>query len=345
MCADIEQLGERKQKILKAVVHEHIETAEPVGSEALMQHYDFGVRSATIRNEMAEMSDMGYLLQPHTSAGRIPSDIGYRFYVDRLMGRVCLMRREAERAKMELAIAATELDRVISHTCRILTGLTCYTSIATKPVAEETVIRHINLTKVGARKIVLVVVLSDGRVEHGIVGCEENVTDSEVVSASNLLAARFIEKAIQDVGTADDMPNDSVYNAAVGVLRQVVEDLAQTDASIYVEGMNCVLRQPEFKDLSKLEVILTALEQRTWLCQLLSRAFLGPDVTVIIGAENPYCEMHDTSFIAARYKIGDRTVGTIGIIGPTRMDYRRSVAAVDTMASNLSELLTKLSLS
>jgi heat-inducible transcriptional repressor len=124
-----------------------------------------------------------------------------------------------------------------------------------------------------------------------------------------------------------------------------MESLAGPDNEIYVEGTNCVVRQPEFKDLAKLEVILNALEERTRLYQLLSRVVLGPDVTVIIGSENPYGEMHDTSFIGARYKIGGRVVGTIGVIGPTRMNYSRAVAAVDLMARNLSELLTELSVS
>lgn len=346
-----EPLDVRKQRILKAVVHKHVETAEPVASEMLVQHYHLGVRSATIRNEMAELAEMGYLRQPHTSAGRVPSDQGYRFYVDRLMGRAYLREREVLAARQRLTEVADELDRIINHTCRILTGLTRYTSVAIRTSIDEITIRHISLSKVGNEKLLLIVALSDGQVEHRIVDCQTAVQESEAVQASNLLSARFVGKTLQQINDADQtdlfaekQSPGSIYSMSFNLLSQMAESLSLSEPSVHVEGTHCVLKQPEFQDLSRLEAILTALEERTRLYQLLTRAVLGPNVTIIIGSENPYREMQDASFIAARYRIGDRTAGTIGIIGPTRLDYRRAVAAVDAMARNLSELLTTLSL-
>ncbi|HOP79722.1 MAG TPA: heat-inducible transcriptional repressor HrcA [Armatimonadota bacterium] len=347
-----EQLDERKQKILKAIVHEHIHTAEPVGSEVLVQNYGFDVRSATIRNEMAEMAELGYLRQPHTSAGRVPSDLGYRFYVDRLMPAPYLPKRQVLTAKEKLSTIATEIERIVSQTCRILTGLTCYTSVATQPISTENLISHIGLSKVGERKLLLVVVLSSGQVEHRIIDAGHHVLNVEVMRTSSVLAKQFIGKNVNDIrnsehtsGSTDNLMQSELYQAASTAIDQVINELGTSEASVHIEGTNCILKQPEFKDLNKLETILAALEHRTKLYLMLSKAVLGPDVMVIIGSENPYHEMQDTSFVGARYRINDRTAGTIGVIGPTRMNYRHAVAAVEAMANNLSELLTALSLS
>ena len=345
-------LDDRKQRILRAIVVEYVHTAEPVGSEALALHYNFGVRSATVRNEMAEMADMGYLRQPHTSAGRVPSDLGYRFFVDRLMGTPILPRREALGAREKLSTAASELDYIISQSCRILSGLTRYTSVATQPAACDAVISHISLSRVGGQKLVLVVVLSDGRVEHRIIDAGGQVTESQAIRASNLLASRFVGRAVSAVGGTEDCeaPSDTaavgrIWGAALSVLYQVAESLSLTETDVYVEGTNCILKQPEFQDRTTLERVLALLEERKQLYQVLSRIVLGPDVTVLIGTENPFPRMHDTSFVGAKYRIGERVAGTIGVIGPTRMDYQRAVAAVEAMACNLSDLLTLLSLS
>lgn len=340
-------LDERKQKILKAVVHEHVGSAEPVGSEVLVLHYDFGVKSATVRNEMAELADMGYLRQPHTSAGRVPSDLGYRFYVDRLMGRAVLSRREAAKAKEKLSSVAQELELAISQTCRMLAALTRCTCVATPPSAEDTVIHHISVSKVGRWKLLLVIALSDGRVEHRIHDPGAHLTCADVEKISNMLASRYVGRSIDAVDTLkmdeDFCPRDPLRADVISALRQLVESLSPDEEEACVEGTSYILTQPEFKDLLRLEGILAALEERKRLFQFLSKAMLGPEVTVIIGSENPYRDMHETSFVGSRYKIGDRVVGTIGVIGPTRMDYRRAIAAVEAMASNLSNLLTVLS--
>lgn len=341
-------LDERKQKILKAVVHEHVETAEPVGSEVLVAHYDFGVRSATIRNEMAELSELGYLRQPHTSAGRVPSDQGYRFYVDRLMGPPLLQKRDEAAARRRLSRLASELEMVISETCRTLSELTCYTSVATQPVAHGAKVSHIGISRVGTSKLLLMVVISDGHVEHRILDLAEKMTDADVQRVSNMVGSQYTGRTVDEAASAKvdvlfPEPMAKVYRQVMDVVQQVAESLVSDHGDICVEGTNYVLRQPEFKDIATLEAVLAALEQRRQLYQLLTKAMLGADVMVIIGSENPYKDMHHTSFVASTYKIGNRPVGTIGVVGPTRMDYRRAISAVEAMARNLSELLTVLS--
>lgn len=346
------KLDERKQRILKAIVHEHVETAEPVGSGALLLHYDFGVRSATIRNEMAEMSEMGYLKQPHTSAGRVPSDLGYRFYVDKLMGEVSLPESDDLSAKEHLSEVEAELERIIARTCRILTGLTRYTSVATQPVSIGTVISHIGISKLAGRKLLLLVVCSDGRVQHRLLDVRREVCDRDVELASNQLAKKFSGATLESIRAASKVgqrasvtPEPTLFESAVEVLNQIIDSLSDVEADVHVEGTNYILRQPEFKDVSRLENLLAILEERSTLYQFLTRAMLEQDVTVVIGQENPFDGMRETSFVAAKYKIGERTAGMIGVVGPTRMDYRRAVAAVEAVSKSMSDLLTLISLS
>lgn len=339
-------LDERKQRILKAIVDEHIETAEPVGSELLVQHYDFGVRPATIRNEMYEMSEMGYLRQPHTSAGRIPSDLGYRFYVDRLMEKPFVPRHDAIMARQKLLETAHILDAVLIETCRILSKLTNYTAVATQPIVSEAVISYVHFSIVGDRKLLLVIGLSDGRVTHRVINTEHRPESKEVARVSKILSARFVGKKIGEVEhlESDIEPTGGLYAEAAAVLKHLANDLSFVDINMWVEGTNYILKQPEFRDAQKMEKVLELLEERRRIYQLLTRLVLGPDVTIVIGSENPLPEMADTSFVATNYWIGNRIGGTIGVISATRMDYRRAVASVRLMAKNLGSLLTELSL-
>ena len=340
-------LDERKQRILKAIVDEHIETAAPVGSELLVQHYDFGVRPATIRNEMSEMAEMGYLKQPHTSAGRVPSDRGYRFYVDRLMERPSVPRHDAIMAQKKLLNTTHILDAVLIETCRILSGLTNYTAVATQPVISEAVISYVHFSIVGDRKLLLVIGLSDGRVTHRVINTEYRPASKEVARVSRMLSTRFIGKKVGEVEHLElekQEPTSELYSEAASMLKRLANDLSFVDTNMWVEGTNYILKQPEFRDPQKVEKVLELLEERRRIYQLLTRLVLGPDVTIVIGSENPLPEMADTSFVATNYRIGDRIGGTIGVISATRMDYRRAVASVQLMAKNLGTLLTELSL-
>lgn len=338
-------LDSRKQSILKAVVTDYVRTAEPVGSRALVDRYHFGVRSATIRNEMAELSEMGYLRQPHTSAGRIPSDLGYRFYVDRLMDQAAISSDEAATVRNSLMRRA-EMDFILHETCRILSGLARYTSLATHPTVKDAVVRHIALTSIGQRKFLAVLVLDDGGVIHEIFELSHGSGKIDPVRATNFLAQRLVGKTLSSLN-AD---NSELSNEALGMeellskvrefVKRELEAAEETD--VHLEGTSYIMQQPEFQDVSRLETVLSALEERRALYKLFSSVYLGPGVTVIIGAENPVDAMHECSFVGAKYRIGDRVAGTIGVVGPTRMDYRRAVAAVEFMARNLEQLLEEL---
>ena len=341
-------LDERKRKILKLVVHDYVQTAEPVASESLVSRHRLDVKPATVRNEMAEMADMGYLRQPHTSAGRVPSDLGYRFYFDRLMPSRTLGAREREMARSACDDAEADVERILLETCRVLSALTRYASVATQTSDDEVEVSHVSLAQLHGDKLLLVIVFSDGQVAHRLLRATV-AAKRELARVSAALDAGLSDRTVGEIcaGLAVEAPPEiaahaELFRLAFGQVRQAARDLLQ--GGVYVDGTSFILRQPEFQDVHKVEAVLDALEQRQSLFQVLSMALLGPEAFVVIGSENPCVEMRECSFVAARYSIGDRLGGTIGVVGPTRMDYRRAVAAVDFMAKNLTGLLTFLSI-
>lgn len=339
-------LGERKQKILGAVVRDYVETVRPVGSEELALRHAWGVKSATIRNELAELSELGYLRQPHTSAGRIPSDRGYRFYVDHLMVTVPVFAASSEGDE---AAAGLELDYLLRRTCALLTRHTSYTSVATSPRPSDTTVSRVFVSAAGAGRLLLAALLSTGQVENRLLADMQAISASQVGRLENALNAAFAGQAL-DAATAAKAPN--APNALAASLRPRFATMAEAvrqmlcrtadEDSAYLEGESEILRQPEFRDGAKMDGLLGALQQRTLLFQTLSRALLGPDVAVVIGAENRLAAMHECSVVSAPYFVGRHERGTIGVVGPTRMDYDRAVPAVEFFARSLTRTLTCL---
>lgn len=347
----IAPIDHRKQVILKAVVTDYVRTVEPVGSHTLMTHYSLGVKSATIRNEMAELAELGYLHQPHTSAGRIPSDLGYRFYVDRLMEAGGLARAEAASVRDRLSPRRTEMDIILEQTCRILSDLAQYASVATHPVLKDARISHISVAHVGQDKLLALLVLDDGRVLHEFLDLSPQSRKIDPAAATNFLMLKLNGETLESASTTETAAEDPAELREL--LARVTDFIKRESASIdetdvTTEGTGYIVQQPEFRDRKRLEAVLSVLEERSALYKLFSSVILssskhGPRVTVIIGTENPLEEMRDCSFVGARYRIAGRAAGTIGVLGPTRMDYRRAVSAVDFMARNLGDLLTALS--
>ena len=343
-------LDGRKQSILKAVVTDYVHTAEPVGSQMLMIRHAFGVKSATIRNELAELAELGYLRQPYTSAGRVPSDLGYRFYVDRLMEAIALSSAEAETAKDKLVQRKAEMDAILEHTCRVLSSLAHYTSLATHPTVKETIIKHISVAAVGYGKLLAVIVLDNGGVLHELLEFDAKPRKLDPLVATNFLSQALVGRSLASlsVESAAAVPEDmaEMKDLLDKILRIAGRELeSKEELDIHLEGTAYIMQQPEFKDVERLEAILSILEERGAMYKLFSSIYLSPEATVIIGSENPLAQMRDCSFVGTKYRINGRVAGTIGIVGPTRMDYRRAVAAVEFMARNLEDLLFHLSVS
>lgn len=343
-------LDERKCKILGAVVREYVNTIRPVGSEELASRHSWGVKSATIRNEMAELSELGYLRQPHTSAGRIPSDRGYRFYVDHLM-MIQEISAESNRSADDES-GSLELDSLLRQTCALLTRTTSCTSVATPPRPADTKVDQVFLSPMGGGRLLLVVVLSTGQVENRLMPDIPEITPPELTSLRNALNVLVGDKMLDAIvgmdSAAIEPPNGfsadlrSAYQVLAHAICHTVESTADAD-NVYLEGTNEILRQPEFHDIAKIEGILETLQKRTLLFQTLSRALLGPDVTVVIGSEHDVSTMRECSVITASYYVGIRERGTIGVVGPTRMDYDRAVPAVSFFARALTQTLSRFS--
>ena len=343
-------LDERKQKILGAVVRDYVETVKPLGSEELAQRHQWGIKSATIRNELAELSDLGFLRQPHTSAGRIPSDQGYRFYVDHLMALP--LQEEAVLPILDKEDQALEMERLLRRTCALLTRTTSYTSVATPPRPADTQLNHIFISPAGDDRLLLVLILSTGQVENRLL-CpappeSASASSGEMAAVGNALNAALVGHSLATLPAASFAPPAEfspslrgLYSALVAAAQQMAQAAAEDD-SIYLEGASEILRQPEFRDVAKIECVLETLQRGTLLFQTLSRALLGADVTVVIGAENHVPAMTECSVVTASYYVGTRRRGTLGVVGPTRMDYDRAVPAVGFFSRTLSRTLTRL---
>lgn len=342
------ELGDRKQKILGAVVRDYVETVRPVGSEELATRYAaWGVKSATIRNELAELAEMGLLRQPHTSAGRIPSDLGYRFYVDNLMER----ERPDQFAKASEIDATLELESLLRHTCAILTRMTSYTSVATPPRPADTLLSQLYLTPAGDNRLLVALLLSTGKVENRLLSVSMEQPASDIPALTNALNAWLAGKSIEtikkpafdhvDASTPAEFGSTlrGAYVAIAKVVRHVIREMADED-HVLMEGATEIYKQPEFRDTDKIETVLAALQRGAMMFQAESRS--RTHVTVVIGAENRVAAMHECSLVTAPYYLGTRLRGTIGVVGPTRMNYDRAVPAVNFFAASLSNTLTHL---
>ncbi len=340
-------LDNRKGRILQAVVQDYVATADPIGSEWLVSHYDFGCKSATLRNEMAEMSELGYLVQPHTSEGRIPSDLGYRYYVDRLM-TPSLFQERKERGGFSSLAPPSNVEDILQQTCRLLASMTQYLSVATPPAAETTALHRVYVTPASPRHVLVVLLFSTGHVENRIVDVERNVKAEGLERIANYLNQALSGMELEPLGrlSPGDPPAElradrSIVEKITGAIAEAARSLGED--RLFMEGTSHILRQREFHDVARLEQVLTALEERSVLYEVLSRTMRGEDVTVIIGAEGPE-PMRNCSLVTSQYRIGDRFGGLIGVVGPTRMHYDRAVGAVRLMAQSLSTVLTQQSL-
>ncbi len=336
-------LDERKQFLLRAIIHDYVATAEPVASQVLVKRYHLQVKSATVRNEMAEMSEMGLLRQPHTSAGRIPSDKGYRVYVDRLMPAIALNADAEQRITSLRQALHDEIDEVLRQTCRLLTSLTRYTAVATPPETTSFSLREAHLSPLDGRRCLFVVVPSSGEVKHRILELSEPLSAAELTRISNRITDQLQGATSDTVSALLEMQGDARPEGPFRQLLELLRDMLQPTSTqeVMVEGTRRMLQQPEFRDVARLEGLLEALEERRSVLELLRGAVADQQVQVIIGEETRDEGLRECSLVAARYSAGPGAFGAIGVIGPTRMEYGAAVSTVQIIARHLSDLFEK----
>ncbi|MGD0967834.1 MAG: heat-inducible transcriptional repressor HrcA [Candidatus Aquilonibacter sp.] len=339
-------LDKRKAYILATVVYEYIATAEPVGSNTLTQKYNLGVSSATVRNEMAELEAGGYLVQPHTSAGRVPSDAGYRTYVDDLMQPETLGTEDRKRIREDLREASRELDEVIETATRLLGRLSNNLAFVTKPQPDTQSFKHMQLIWLSPRTGVAVVVTSLGVAAQTLFEVTHDVEADALTQLSNALNGRLGNRLLRDISDRDvqsiieelGLP-DELRGAVLAALSSARSAQAP---SIAAAGAQNLLDQPEFQDLRKLRSILRIVEEQKTLYDMVADAVGNDTPSVKIGAEFGSDELADLSVVTVPYRFGPNAVGMLSILGPRRMPYARLVALASGTADTLSERLSDI---
>ena len=336
------ELSARKKQILKAIIGDYIRTAEPVGSKALTEGHELPFSSATIRNEMSELEEMGYLEKPHTSAGRIPSPQGYRLYVDELMEKPG-ETADDDGAALQQTVLAKELDHLVQEAGRLLTSLTNYASVAITPALAQISIRQFEIIAVDKMNFVIVVVTDSGTVKNKMVRTVSEVTKDEAELLTYVLNQTLTGLPLSSI-TAERF--DIVRRAAglTALLAPVAEYIAEliaelSDQKVYLDGASKLLRFPEYRDTKKAQTLLDYMEDDRRHLLPATRKIDG--IQFFIGPENGENPLSETSAIYAKYDIGKIGQGAIGIVGPTRMDYAKLSAQLSRFAKGLNRLIAE----
>jgi heat-inducible transcriptional repressor len=331
---------ERRLAVLRAIVEDYVATEEPVGSKSLVERHGLGVSPATVRNDMAALEDEGYITQPHTSAGRVPTDKGYRLFVDRLT-TVKPMSAAEKRAIATILDGAVDLDDVVNRSVRLLAQLTRQVAVVQYPTLSRSTVRHVELIAVAPTRLLVVLILSTGRVEQRVVEVTEGLTEEQLGELRAVVNRAATGEIIADAATAvralAPADDETATSAVVEVLVEAMSD-HRSDERIAVGGAANLARYGDSFD-SAVRPLLEALEEHVILLKLLGEATTGDMLTVRIGHEGPYQELSSTSVVATGYGPGDEGFARLGIVGPTRMDYPGSMASVRAVARYVSRIL------
>lgn len=344
-------LGERKRRILQAIIDDYISSAEPIGSRSIAKKHELGLSSATIRNEMADLEELGYLEQPHTSAGRVPSDLGYRLYVDQLMNRYRLTVAEVQTMQQAMALKMQELDRLIVHTSSIISRLTQYTTVVLPPEVKKDSVKHMQLVPIDANSILLVLVTNAGSVRNSTIRTSKGLSLDLANRLSALLNSKLSGLTVEEINLPkiaelqkEMGPNQEILTPILNHISESISNME--DAELYLGGTTNILNFPEYNDIDKAKSLLNFLEEKKSLHKMLTgmqKNSQSPGkISILIGKENEYPEMQDCSIILSTYTIENKAVGTIGVIGPTRMDYAKVVSSLDYMTNTLNQIIMKL---
>lgn len=339
------ELDERKVKILNSIIQTYLITGEPVGSRTISKYTDLNLSSATIRNEMSDLEDLGYIIQPHTSAGRIPSDKGYRFYVDQLMQEKI---SEVDEMKNVMLEKADKLDHLLKHVAKLLATNTNYASMISSPKCKRNKLKFIQLSRVSENQLLVVAMLEGNLIKNKLIEIDASFEEDEVAKL-NILMNTFLQglnlqeinlELIQRMKTQAEGYSDVISNVidAVAILIKEEDDL-----EIYTSGATNLLKYPELGDREKASELLYLMEEKQTLGELIVEQQDSDDcvknpIQIYIGSETPVSTMKDCSVVTATYELGEGYQGTIGIIGPKRMDYKKVVGNLQTMMNQLDDI-------
>ena len=342
------ELSERKVKILNAIIQTYLNTGEPVGSRTISKFTDLNLSSATIRNEMADLEELGYIIQPHTSAGRIPSDKGYRFYVDNMMREKIA---EVDEMKEIVIQKADKVDQLLKQVARLLATNTNYASLISSPQYKRNKLRFIQLSQIEPQQLLVVMMLDGNVIKNKLLRTEKEIDPEDVVKL-NLLLNTFLQGlTLQQINMEligqlkyQAVEHNSVINEIIDAIVAAIQE--EDDVEIYTSGTTNLLKYPELCDTRNASQLIYALEEKKALEDIVTEEMERDDkdkraIQVYIGAESPVNAMKDCSIVTATYELEEGVQGTIGIIGPKRMDYKKVVGNLQTMMNQLDTIFKK----
>ena len=340
-----EELSERKLTILHAIIQTYLETGEPVGSRTISKYADLGLSSATIRNEMSDLEEMGYIIQPHTSAGRIPSDMGYRFYVDQLM-----KEKEQEVTEMkELMIQRQDkMELVLKQMAKVLAANTNYATMITSPQYHRTKLKFIQLSVISEDQLLAVVVAEGNVVKNKVIPISHGLDNETILKLNILLNTSLNGLTMEEINLSTIAKLKEQAGIHSEVINSVLDAVAEAiqmddDLEVYTSGTTNIFKYPELADSTKASALISAFEDKQQLASLMEDMKDGEDtgIQVYIGNETPGQTMKDCSVVTTTYELGEGMRGTIGIVGPKRMDYEKVVDNLKTLTNQLDLIFNK----
>ena len=332
-------LDDRKKKVLQAIVEEYINTAEPVSSNALTSNHGLQCSSATIRNEMADLEKSGYLDKTHTSSGRIPSEKGYRYYVDELLKDDDISLEEIKYISSKLETKVNEIEDLTKIAANTISEVTHYTTVSIGPKANEQIIKDIKFILLGSRMMMAVILTDTGLVKETIIKFDEDVTEKQIETINYMFNKKLKGQPIEKI----DRPlEEYLYDEmtySVNVIKPIIEQIKKVleDEQIYLEGANKSFDLPEFNSLEVAKNFVNVLDTKELMADMLNSGF-ADDIQVYIGDENPKEELKDFSVVTFKHKVNGKDLGTIGIIGPKRMDYSKVISVMKYINKKLKEI-------
>ena len=341
-----EEMSERKLKILHAIIQNYLETGEPVGSRTISKYTDLNLSSATIRNEMADLEEMGYIIQPHTSAGRIPSDKGYRLYVDMLMEE---KEQELNEMQDQMLDKADKMDQLLKQAAKVLATNTNYATMVSTPMNNSNKIKFIQLSMVDEEQVIAVIVLGGNVIKNKIINIDEPISNENLLKLNMLLNTTLNGMSIEEINLgliARLKEQAGIHSQVVGYVLDAVADAIHVadDMQIYTSGATNIFKYPELSDNQSAQEIISAFEEKQQLSELVTQTLAQDENTgiqVYIGDETPVQTMRDCSVVTATYELGDGMKGTIGIIGPKRMDYEHVLKSMKRLQTELDQMFHK----
>ena len=346
----VEELDPRKKRILQAIIQEHIISASPIGSRKLAKKYNLDVSPATIRNEMADLEDLGYLEQPHTSAGRVPSDQGYRYYVDQLVSREKNKTPDVIEDVEDIYQELQDVQDIISGMAKMLSNMTHYTAMVSEPKSQVSRLKKVEIMQLADNSLLLVLVTDTGMVNNKIINLDQNLSAKKISYINNFLSDKLEEKLLinLDSNFLNEIEKEllSRIDLSVDLFKQFYNEFEGAfepgGVKVYLGGTSYILEQPEFNDLEKVKKMLKLLDQEEMLNKIIN-SISGTDLEIKIGQENEVEDIKNCSIVVATYYISNRAVGKIGVIGPTRMEYPRVISSVDVISDILGNLILQAS--